>query len=198
MRPSRSPFISFVAPGLLGLVGLSGQTPAAAQDCGLGVDPDWTIHEIVGDRLDGIEVLPDGTAYATMEFETPADDVAATSDGGVVAAGSLWDSVLTTESGFLLRITADGQLDPGFGTGGHVRLSTGVHCEFTEVEVLPDGKILVAGTSDQGGIWPHVALARYHADGSLDASYGNGGTIFHSLGGVPFSDEITIGSDGSV
>src|SRR5207237_6773045 len=48
------------------------------------------------------------------------------------------------------------------------------------VVVQSDGKIIVAG---QSGVYPvfHSALARYNSNGSLDQTFGNGGTVVASL-----------------
>ena len=45
-----------------------------------------------------------------------------------------------------------------------------------------DGKILLAGSSDQGGGYYTFALARYNTDGSLDSSFGNDGLVTTDFG----------------
>jgi len=55
------------------------------------------------------------------------------------------------------------------------------------VLVQPDGKILVAGSARQGQIRfapIQGALARFNANGTLDTSFGTGGTILSSSGGI--------------
>src|SRR5207244_682378 len=48
------------------------------------------------------------------------------------------------------------------------------------VVIQPDGKILIAGSS---GVDSNLdfAVARYNTDGSLDATFGSGGTVVTSL-----------------
>jgi hypothetical protein len=71
-----------------------------------------------------------------------------------------------------------GQLDPTFGTNGIQLKSLGsVDDEATNVFVQPDGKLLVAGLTQNlpnGGY--SVTISRYLANGSIDTSYGTGGT----------------------
>src|SRR5438552_849991 len=71
-----------------------------------------------------------------------------------------------------------GDLDSTFGDGGKVLTSlTGGFDAATSAIVLGDGKVLVGGRvtpPNGGGGW--VALARYNNDGSLDDTFGDGGT----------------------
>lgn len=61
----------------------------------------------------------------------------------------------------------------------------------------PDGKILVAGSSNSGSDWD-FALARYNADGSLDTSFG-GGIVATAVG---LSDDkgrgVAVQTDGKI
>ena len=64
-----------------------------------------------------------------------------------------------------------GDLDPTFGTGGVVvqnELS-----QFAGLVLQGDGKLVALGVSQDAGI----TLVRYNADGSLDATFGNGGLV---------------------
>ena len=75
---------------------------------------------------------------------------------------------------------APGQLDPTFGLDGVATTQFGTTSNSaTSVALQPDGRIVVAGTSDDG----HFALARFNADGSLDASFGVGGKAVIDVGG---------------
>jgi uncharacterized delta-60 repeat protein len=73
-----------------------------------------------------------------------------------------------------VRAHAGGQLDPTFGSGGKAIADFGV--PFEEVRAMaiqPDGKIVVAGWIV--GLSGDLALARFHADGTLDNGFGTGG-----------------------
>jgi uncharacterized delta-60 repeat protein len=49
------------------------------------------------------------------------------------------------------------------------------------VAIQPDGKIVVAGSARDGGV-TDVMLARFGSDGSLDTSFGAGGTVLTAIG----------------
>lgn len=74
---------------------------------------------------------------------------------------------LATFSGVGQANRAD--LDLAFGVDGVVRLSV-VNGGFNDIAVQSDGRIVVVGMS--GSDW---LIARFNADGSLDAGFGNGG-----------------------
>jgi uncharacterized delta-60 repeat protein len=79
-------------------------------------------------------------------------------------------------------LAADGDLDPEFGTGGIAYLTPDLvgAQELTPYKtlVLPDGKILFAGSLDKPTGVPFEQeyrgmLTRFNADGSVDADFGN-------------------------
>jgi uncharacterized delta-60 repeat protein len=76
------------------------------------------------------------------------------------------------------------------GTGG-VTSSFGKFSAGEDVVMQPDGKIVVAGVTSLGPDAFHdvagVALARYDADGALDASFAQGGTTTLYLGQAEFA-----------
>jgi uncharacterized delta-60 repeat protein len=114
--------------------------------------------------------------------------VAVQADGRIVVAGATAGSAYFTSAFAVARYQPDGSLDTSFGTGGIVTTSVdGEPFGFSEaraVTIQPDGKVVVGGfiidlnTSDYA-----VAVARYNSDGSLDATFGNGGTVITDAGG---------------
>jgi len=69
-----------------------------------------------------------------------------------------------------------GDLDSSFGTGGIVTTAIGSGDDTaTGVVAQPDGKIVVAGTSNNGSN-KDFAVARYKPDGTLDTSFRPSGT----------------------
>ena len=109
-----------------------------------------------------------------------ASDVAIQPDGRIVAAG-------TSDGRFALaRYNPDGSLDGSFGTGGKVTTPVGQSTFGSALLIQVDGKIVAAGTSFMflpTGVLADFALARYHPDGSPDASFGTGGTVTTDFGG---------------
>jgi uncharacterized delta-60 repeat protein len=76
---------------------------------------------------------------------------------------------------------APGDLDPSFGGSGMVITDLGVGgAQANAVAIQPDGKIVAAGTSGS----EHFVVVRYLADGTLDATFGNGGKAVPDLGGI--------------
>jgi len=76
---------------------------------------------------------------------------------------------------------APGNLDPTFGMGGKVTTAVGTEDRGNAMVLQPDGKIVVGGRTRPGATRYDFALARYNADGSLDTSFGTGGTVLTSL-----------------
>jgi uncharacterized delta-60 repeat protein len=112
-----------------------------------------------------------------------ANAIATQSDGKIVLAGHASTINAQRVSFFgLARYDRDGSLDTSFGTGGKVTTSLvgfpGVFSSAVAVVLTPDGKIVAAGTASLGGVGraSFVALAHYNSDGSLDTSFGAGGT----------------------
>src|SRR4051812_30122233 len=73
--------------------------------------------------------------------------------------------------------TAPGDLDVSFSGDGKQITDFGGSDAATAVAVQADGKIVVAGSSDG-----NFALARYAADGTLDASFSGDGLLTTDLG----------------
>ena len=120
-------------------------------------------------------------------------DVAVQEDGMFVTAGY---REFNGEVSFLLtRFDRTGQLDDSFGGGGLITTEIGLDARATSIELLPDGKILVGGTSDGD-----FALARYNRDGSLDQSFGTNGveTTDIVFGANDSATGIGVLSDGKI
>jgi len=101
-----------------------------------------------------------------------------------------------------VRYRPDGSLDPSFGQEGKVttRLGAdpGVEDAVNDMVLQADGKIVVVGRSWQ----PYsndIAVVRYNADGSLDASFGKGGKIIEDLSaGYDDAFALVVQADGKL
>ncbi len=112
-----------------------------------------------------------------------ATSLAIQADGKLVAAGSTLVQSTNVSQFALARYNRDGSLDTAFGTGGEVTTVLSL-ADFAEsVAVQADGKIVAAGFSQQSASAEDFALARYNPDGSLDTSFGTGGTVLTDFGG---------------
>jgi uncharacterized delta-60 repeat protein len=115
-------------------------------------------------------------------------------DGKIVAAGqggSDFDFAVA-------RYNPDGSLDPSFGSGGSVTTDFGGSEAATAVAIQADGKIVTTGSTFSAGV-QKFALARYSATGSLDPSFGSGGTVTTDFGlGSGFGGALAVQSDGKI
>jgi uncharacterized delta-60 repeat protein len=85
----------------------------------------------------------------------------------------------------MLKLLENGALDSSFGAGGKVATDFGIgQSEVFAMVVRDDGRIVLGGyLYAEDGSESNVALARYHADGSLDTSFGGTGMVVDDLGG---------------
>jgi uncharacterized delta-60 repeat protein len=110
--------------------------------------------------------------------------------GGDDAAGALYVS----------RFTTDGTPDPGFGVDGvSIVASPMLLSENGDINVRPDGAISVTMPPLDS---PGAVFARLNADGSPDASFGDGGMVFPDVAGWSYEwntlpDGRTLGYDQS-
>ncbi len=100
------------------------------------------------------------------------------------------------------RYLADGSLDPDFGNAGTVEADLlpdpSAREVLASVAATPDGEVVVAGHMAADGVTPHVAVVRWTADGTLDASFGTGGVATYE--GVPASEasSVAVQDDGRI
>ena len=99
--------------------------------------------------------------------------VAMQSDGKIVAAGASGSGQI-----LLLRLNANGSLDTSFGGDGIVTTTIDPEgpwgASAKDVIVQPDGKVVVAGTTDTAS-YDAAFLARYNPNGSLDTTFSGDG-----------------------
>jgi uncharacterized delta-60 repeat protein len=88
-------------------------------------------------------------------------------EGRILMAGTSQGEGLKTYFS-LIRLNGDGSLDTSFGNGGSVIQPLGAFDDTPTIRLQNDGKIVLAGTSDQ-----HFGLMRLDADGSLDTTFGD-------------------------
>jgi uncharacterized delta-60 repeat protein len=105
-----------------------------------------------------------------------AFDVAVASTGEIVVGGGTGLFPFGPGDFAIARYESDGALDSSFGTGGTATTDFGGSDRAFAIALQSDGRVTAAGgtrtsTSDD------FALARYNSDGSLDASFGAGGTV---------------------
>lgn len=92
----------------------------------------------------------------------------------------------------VVRLQSNGSLDNSFGNGGKVILPLGPADDHSwSCTVQPDGRILLSGRREANGI-RSFAMARLNANGTLDSSFGAGGIVLASIGGVSDNGRLTV------
>jgi uncharacterized delta-60 repeat protein len=101
------------------------------------------------------------------------------SDGRIVVAGSsIGDNTSAFSDFALARYNPNGSLDSSFGVGGKVITDFGEDEAVSAIAIQPDGKIMAAGSiAGKGAASIDFLIARYNPDGSLDATFGEGGRV---------------------
>ncbi len=119
-------------------------------------------------------------------------------NGRIILAGQLSGAKVM---GWLMSLNANGSVDTAFGSpNGYVTFSSEYQDVFHAVTVQSDGKIIVTGQSDDINYYGLLSVLRFSgADGSLDASFANGGVYLH--GDSPNNDygnSVAVKPDGKI
>lgn len=121
------------------------------------------------------------------------NSVAIQPDGKIIVAG--FASNGANNDFFLARYLSDGALDAGFGSGGKTVTDLQNGDIATDVKILADGRILLAGTANTG-LTNKFALAFYTSNGQLDASFNGTGNLVSTVTGQGRSVAVT--NDGKI
>ena len=111
--------------------------------------------------------------------------------------------LLAVARNMMVRYNADGTPDTGFGANGQVQVQFGpLNERLQAVAVQPDGRILVAGYTDDNLSLPannDFALARFNADGTPDTGFGVNGVVTTDFAGmIDAASAILILPDGAI
>ncbi len=150
---------------------------------------------------------PDGTldngfgpgGMVTTDFGV-GDDLAHTvaiqpEDGKILVSGFAFSGASFDFA--IARYNPDGTLDAGFGVGGKALTDFGSDDEILDLALGPDGNIVALGDTGNGPV--AFALARYKADGTLDASFGSKGLVTTDFGsGNAQGQAVAIQPNGQV
>ncbi|MBA1243568.1 M10 family metallopeptidase C-terminal domain-containing protein [Pseudomonas japonica] len=146
--------------------------------------PDTTFH--------GTGVLEfTGPTSTTGSFDFPMNVQA---DGKILVPG------MDNDKFGLYRYNPDGSLDTTFGSNGHVSYSVGSGIDWAyTVTVQPDGKLLLAGSSDTGDFNRDFSVVRLNANGSLDTTFSSDGKAAFAVGLEDDSvRSVAVQSDGKI
>ena len=129
------------------------------------------------------------TSFTTRvaPFQSPIpSDAALQTDGKIVVAVTFANSQFATEAFGVARYLTNGSLDKTFGTNGSAQTAfTNFLNSTSGLAIQPDGKIVVVGNaSSADGTTSEFAMARFNTNGSLDATFGQGGKVTTNFVGV--------------
>ena len=141
-----------------------------------------------------------GLGHVTTGFGSSTDRgsaLAIQQDGKIVVSGQAWNGSKYVFA--VVRYTSTGSSDASFN-GGAASVSFGTGDDVAlAVAVQADGKIVLAGFSNNTGGVRHMALARLNTNGTLDTSFGSGGKLTTSYSAL--DDDalaLTIQPDGKL
>jgi uncharacterized delta-60 repeat protein len=167
----------------------------------VALQPDGKIV-VAGGQLNGAlgvaRLLPNGTLdpsfgdggkvvfmTSSPKLDAPAKGLAIQPDGKIlVATKSDASNGQSDNMSIVLRLSANGDLDQSFGTGGMVTLNAflGLHELISSFALQTDGKILVASQHFGTGSVSTPVLVRLSDNGAIDSSFGNNGYVSLLIG----------------
>jgi len=111
-------------------------------------------------------------------------------DGKMVTAGFTWNG--SNYDFAMARFNINGKPDSTFSEDGKQIIDFGSNDEATSLIIQPDGKIVIAGNSNN-----QFALARYNTDGSPDNTF-SGGKLTISMGFADVCQSVALQNDGKI
>ena len=122
-------------------------------------------------------------------------------DGKFIVAGTIASKLInppgSIQTGFgLVRYNPNGSIDTSFGNHGGVLTTFGSNLNATAfaLAIQSNGDIIAAGQAGSS-----LALSRYSSAGTLDTTFGTGGTTTTSLGSNPSAiSSLALQSDGKI
>ncbi len=145
----------------------------------------------------------DGRAHLGGVQDSDFVDMAIDARGRIIAGGAIRENASGANTHWMMtRFLASGALDPGFNAGAPRSFEIFDGGWLYALLVRPHGDILATGSFDKEDGTRNFGVLRVRANGSLDASFGNGGIaigIFtQSIGvlGDSYGDAIALGNGG--
>jgi len=138
-----------------------------------------------------------GTTTTSVGVLNGAAAVALQPDGKIIIVGFTLKNLDrdSLDQWLLVRYDTDGSPDSSFGSGGTVIGPANLDEATSGIAIQHDGKIVVAGNITTASLATDIGLRRYNTDGSLDTSFGTGGTV---VGGAGFDPAVALQADGRI
>ena len=114
-------------------------------------------------------------------FMDNAQDVVTLPNGKMVYCGT---SGLTSSLGIVVvRLNCNGTIDQTFGTNGYYLYNAPGGSSFAyDMELLPNGQLLIAGSTSLSAANPRFTLLRLNSNGTLDQTFGVNGFFHNDIG----------------
>lgn len=144
----------------------------------------------------GVVITPIGNDHDLL------NDLTLLKDGRILAIGNSKSGGQNDAA--LVLYKPDGSVDKTFGNNGIVVTDIGGKNDtISDVAIQGDGKIVVAGSTYKGPGHEEILLIRYHPDGRLDETFGQGGIVTSALFPAGLSNthsasEVLIQGDGKI
>lgn len=139
----------------------------------------------------------DGVVTTAVGDWDSAQAVAIQSDGKIVAAGATYSAA---NAFALVRFNSDGTRDVTFDGDGIV--TTQIEAAFdgaNDLTIQPDGRMIVAGRSNNGSSHYDLTLIRYNTNGSLDGTFDGDGIVIAPIGSnYSTANAVALQSDGKI
>ena len=116
-------------------------------------------------------------------------DASATADGRILVVAQVEGASVVA------RLSAAGGLDTSFGEGGKVSLPE--ISQPNDLEVLPDGRMLVAGVAGTGP-QARTVVMRLGAQGGVDRAFGDAGSAVADFTGDEWAARAVVQRDGKI
>ncbi len=165
-----------------------------------GSSRDFAIFRYNTDGSPDISFNGTGKIVTQIGSASGARSVAIQSDGKIVAAGGSYNG--TRNDFAIVRYNTDGSLDTSFNGTGKVTTPVGInHSGASSVAIQPDGKIVAAGSSDNGRFnfnGSDFAVVRLNPNGSLDTTFNGTGKVVTPVGNSSGARSVAIQADGKI
>jgi uncharacterized delta-60 repeat protein len=123
-----------------------------------------------------------GKVIMPISSESVANAVAITGNGTAIV-GSTFNG--SNRDATILRLKSDGTPESTFDNDGRRTEDPGYRTAIARGRVVqPDGKLVVAGFTNTDSTGNDFAVMRYNVNGSLDATFGDGGKAMIDFGSV--------------
>jgi uncharacterized delta-60 repeat protein len=166
---------------------IAGQGGAANDMAVIRLNPDGSLDT-------SFAPMTSGKAFVDFGGTDGANGAALQPDGKIVLVGST--SAVGSGDFAVARLNPDGSVDPTFSGDGKLTLGYAAPGELgLAVAVQQNGRIVVMGNGDVNN---DFVVSRLAPDGSIDSTFGTGGTVGVDFGAVERDGDVTLQPDGQI